>query len=160
MAISTSPSTLSSSRAEPQVAEQARSRAAVRPPGSVAVRGRPRATAQPAPTERLRAEQCILDWLANPTKPDKAQPEGDAAATPLTTLLGRVCTSSRELPTEAAAMLGMPDGVTIGAAAAELVLAVNDPAGPRCRSYRAAVYYLHDLHGLSAVFEDLTFEDL
>jgi len=24
-------------------------------------------------------------------------------------------------------------------------MAVNDPAGPRCRSYRAAVYYLRDL---------------
>lgn len=113
----------------------------------------PRPTALPG--DRSWAEQSFLDWLADPDKPEEVQRPGETAPTALTTLLGLVCTSSRELPAEAAATLGMPAGTTIGAAAAELVLTVNDPAGPRCRSYRAASYYLHDLHPLADVFEDL-----
>lgn len=134
----------------------------VHPLGSVAVRGHRRAGAPPAAdpsapvaAARREAEGCFLDRLASPDKPDEVQLAGDAAPTPVTRLLGLASTSSRRLPAEAAAMLGMPDGVSVGAAAAELVLAVNDPAGPRCRSYRAAVYYLRDLHELAAALEDL-----
>lgn len=134
----------------------------VDPLGPVAVRSRRRAGPLPAggPSEpvvvaRREAEACFLEWLASPSQPDEVQLAGDAATTPLTRLLGLASTSSRPLPAEAATILGMPDGATVGAAAAELVLAVKDPAGPRCRSYRAAVYYLRDLHELTAALEDL-----
>jgi hypothetical protein len=46
---------------------------------------------------------------------------------PLTSLLGLVCRSSHRLSDRDAATLGMPAGTTISAAAAELVLAMNDP---------------------------------
>jgi hypothetical protein len=108
-----------------------------------------------AAPERLRAEQRFLDWLADPVEPDAVHVTGEAATMPLHTLLGLACTSDRPLPSEAAATLGMSTGATVGAAAAELVLAVQDPSGPRCRSYRSAVYYLRDLHALTAAFEEL-----
>ena len=110
---------------------------------------------EPKAADSLRAERYFRDWLADPTKPDAVRFDGDAESTSLTVVLGLVSTSLARLPAEAAVMLGMRDGVTVGKAAAELVLAVNDPAGPRCRSYRAAVYYLHDLCALEAAFDDL-----
>ena len=102
----------------------------------------------------LAAERRFLAWLADADKPDQVQLE-DGTHLPLATLLGVLCASWRRLPPAAATTLGLSAESTIGEATAELVLAVKDPAGPRCRSYRAAVYYLHDLHGLMADLHEL-----
>lgn len=102
--------------------------------------------------DRQRAEHCFLEWLANPVRPDDVQLMGEDEPMPLTRLLGLVSTSRRPLSDQDAATLGLPAGTTIGDAAAELVLAVNDLGGPHWGSYRAAVYYLHVL---AAAFRQL-----
>jgi hypothetical protein len=50
--------------------------------------------------------------------------------------------SLRQLPADLAAAIGLPASCSLGRAATELLLAVDDHAGPRCRSFRAAAYYL------------------
>jgi hypothetical protein len=98
-----------------------------------------------ASTPRRRAvEQACLDWLAEPTSADELVVAGDEEGVPLSGVLGELRRSGRPLPAETAASIGLPVGTTVGHAAVEL-LAVRDPAGPRCRSFRAAVYYLRDL---------------
>ncbi len=97
-------------------------------------------------TPRQRAaEQAFLTWLAAPTSTDELTLAGDDEPEPLARVLGELSLSSRVLAAGTAARLGLPDGTTIGHAAVELLLAVENPAGPRCRSFRAAVYYLRDL---------------
>ena len=94
------------------------------------------------------AEAALQAWLTSDDKPDVWQLDGpDQPPTSLTTILGELVLSHLPLPADAAAALGMPSGTTLGDAATELLLAVNDPAGPRCRSYRSALYYLRDHDG-------------
>ena len=90
-------------------------------------------------------EQAFLGWLAEPTSADELPLDHSEGPVPLTRVLGELSLSGRLLPADTAARVGLPDGTTVGHAAAELVFAVLDPAGPRCRSFRAAVYYLRDL---------------
>ncbi len=94
---------------------------------------------------KIRAEAAFEAWLTSDDKPDEWQVDGpDAPPTSLTGILGQVVLSRRQLPADAAAELGMPPGAPLGHAATELILAVNDPVGPRCRSYRSALYYMRD----------------
>lgn len=86
-------------------------------------------------------------WLVPGGGPDGLEVDGpDQPTVPLTTALGWLCTSRMPLAGDAAAMLGLKVGATVGAAAAELLLAVHDPAGPRCASYPEAASYLRVLH--------------
>jgi hypothetical protein len=97
-------------------------------------------------TPRRRAvEQACLVWLAEPTSADElVLTEGDETV-PLSRALGELSLSERQLPAEMAASIGLPEGTAFGHVGAELLLAVKDPAGPRCRSFRAALFYLRDL---------------
>ena len=104
----------------------------------------PPAAAQPSVSTPRRqvAEQAFSVWLAEPTDGnEQLLADGDASGS-LTRVLGELSLSRRVLPAGTAADVGLPVGTTVGHAAAELLLAVKDPAGPRCRSYQAAVYYL------------------
>ena len=107
----------------------------------------PPATPQPtADTTRQRAaEHALLGWLAQPTGADELPLANGDAPEPLARLLGELSLSRRDLPAETAVGLDLPVGTTLGHAATEVLLAVKDPAGPRCRSFRAAVLYLRDL---------------
>lgn len=97
-------------------------------------------------TPRQRAaEQAVLAWLAEPTSADELPLSDGGQPAPLARVLGELSLSRRVLPTETAAGIGLPEGATLGHAAAELLIAVRDPAGPRCRSFRAAVLYLRGL---------------
>jgi hypothetical protein len=85
----------------------------------------------------------LLGWLAGCAQPDALDVDGHLAPDlAFTQLLGRLAPSAHPLPPDAAKILGLPSHATVGDAATELLLAVTDPAGPRCRSYRSAVYYL------------------
>ncbi|HEX2028973.1 MAG TPA: hypothetical protein VHF25_13340 [Nitriliruptorales bacterium] len=50
--------------------------------------------------------------------------------------------STAVLPPELASRFGLAEGATYGQFVGRLLWARNDPGGPRCRSYRAAAYYL------------------
>ncbi|TVR35655.1 MAG: hypothetical protein EA388_06475 [Nitriliruptor sp.] len=99
------------------------------------------------PAERRTAlESAFLAWLDSPVRPDESGVDGPAQQTvPIGRVLGELSLSPTPLPDGAAAQLGLPVGTSIGHAAAELVVAVNDPAIERCRSYRSAVDYLAEL---------------
>lgn len=99
----------------------------------------------PATPHQQAAEQAFLVWLAELSSADELALPGGDDTEPLALLLGELSLSRRVLPDEAAARIGLPGGTTVGHAAADLLLAVKDPAGPRCRSFRAAVYYLQEL---------------
>ncbi len=104
---------------------------------------RPPAPRSSASTPRRHpAEQAFLVWLAEPTGVDELPVDGTEDREPLARVLGELSLSERILPAETAAAMGLPGGTTVGHAASELLLAVKDPAGPRCRSFRAAVFYL------------------
>lgn len=109
--------------------------------------GSPPAAPQPSVngTRQRAAEHAFLAWLADPTSAEELRLADGDAPEPLARILGELSLSNRVLPAEMSARLSLPDGTTIGRAAAELLLAVKDPGGPRCRSFRAAAFYLRDL---------------
>jgi hypothetical protein len=108
---------------------------------------------RPAPTPKASVdpphasniEEAFVSWLLEPTSADELRLSDGDGHEPLSPVLGELTASRRALPAVTAAGLGWPDGATVGHVAAELLIAVKDPAGPRCRSYRAALYYLRDL---------------
>ena len=100
------------------------------------------------------AERAFLTWLDDPGNPDVARlPDGTLV--PVGRVLGAASTSTRELPRYGALSLGLTPGISLGDAATELLVCVVDPAGPRCRSYRAAVLYLRGLVDLSSAWKEL-----
>lgn len=97
-------------------------------------------------------ESAFLRWLADPVDADEIRlDDHDRSHRPMEQIVDALRSSTRPLPGEVAAKLGMPAGTTIGQAASELRLAVDDPAGPRCRSYRAAAYHLSGLDRFALV---------
>ena len=157
MAHRSAPSASSLSPTPAAVASMRTSSAAHWPAGPIPV---PSATTRPPrlhvgpPADDRVAERWFLDWLADPAGPDEPPNAADGRPMPMTVLLGRLTASSRGLPAEATDLLGLDEGATIGAAAVELVVAVNDPAGPRCRSYRAAVAFVQANHRFLTPRED------
>ncbi|MFP4635873.1 MAG: hypothetical protein ACLFRD_08430 [Nitriliruptoraceae bacterium] len=96
--------------------------------------------------QQVADEEVLIAWLAACRRPDHQDPSDQTAAAELVLdrLLIRLEASSRVLPEQVSRKLGLPAGTTVGAAAVELRTAVNDPDGPRCSSYPAAVFHLHD----------------
>lgn len=76
--------------------------------------------------------------------PDELAANAGGSAEPGSQLFGRLSSSPRGLSADEATVVGMPSG-TVGNAAVAVLLAVEDPAGPRCRSYHAAAYCLQGL---------------
>lgn len=99
-------------------------------------------------------EQALLDWLEEGRWSDVVE-AGQGWTIPTTQLLGAVSRSRRPLGEASARLLGVPAETPIGDVATELVVAVRDPVGPRCRSYRSAVLYLGELHALEAALADV-----
>ena len=103
--------------------------------------GRPTTSA-----DLLDADQTVfLDWLADPALPDEIVARRRRPTERTVYLLGRLATSPYALPVAAAAVVGLPAGTSMGTAAVALVLAVEDPVGPCCPSYRAAAHHLRRL---------------
>jgi hypothetical protein len=93
-------------------------------------------------------EDSFLLWAEAPEKPDIV--DLGCRSVLMTTMARRLARSSRPLTAAAARQLGMPIGTTIAVAARELLQATIDPDGPRCRSYRAASYFLRGIARLEA----------
>ena len=104
----------------------------------------PARRSSPSTPRQQAAEQAFLDWLAQPTSTEEPALSDDEPE-PIARALGELSLSQRLVPAATAASIGLPGPTTIGHAAAEVLLAVKDPAGPRCRSFRAAVSYLREL---------------
>jgi hypothetical protein len=106
----------------------------------------PPSTRPTLPPSLAELETVFIRWLADPVTSDEVRLDGGhGPLLPMRPVLDALIASTRPLSAETAAALGMPAGTTVGHAASELRLAVDDPAGPRCRSYRAAAYYLQEL---------------
>jgi len=111
-------------------------------PGAVAPtsRGEDRA---PDALEHGLLEAAFRSWVEGHAKADLlVVGTRDPVAVPLGPALHRLATSTASLAPAHGAAIGLAEDVTIGAAAAELLQACVDPAGPRCRSYRSATYFL------------------
>lgn len=101
-------------------------------------------------------EDAFTRWLTDPVAADEVRlDDHDGSPHPLRQVLEALGSSARPLPSEAAAVLGMPADTTIGHAVTELRLAVDDPSGPRCRSYRAAAFYLRGLDRIAPATAEL-----
>ena len=100
-------------------------------------------------------EDAFCAWVDDPVKPDVVD-LGQHGAVPIAELSRRLRGSQATLPASACVQLGLPPGVTIAAAVAELLHATVDPGGPRCRSFRAASYYLRGLARLGDDFRPVT----
>ena len=92
---------------------------------------------------------CSLAWAHDPAKPDVVDLDAHGQIS-MVELARGVGGSPATLPASACVQLGLPPGVTIAAAAAQLLDATIDPDGPRCRPFRAASYYLRGLVRLDA----------
>lgn len=103
-------------------------------------------------TAELRS--LLTEWLAHDSRPvliahtnGLRANDGHGAPQPLTieTVVRGLLADPTPLPTHALKALGLPTGTRTSAVARLLFWAVEEPAGPRCRSYRAASYFLADL---------------
>ncbi len=94
-------------------------------------------------------EAAFTAWADDPAKPD-AVDLGQRGAMSMVELSRQLVGSSATLATSACAQIGLPPGTAIVTAAGALLRATVDPDGPRCRSFRAACYYLRGLSRLDA----------
>lgn len=93
--------------------------------------------------------EAVFDaWVNDPAKPDTVDIGPDEQLA-VADLLRRLQGSQRRLVPPAGERIGLPGDVTVATAATELLHATVDPDGPRCRSFRAASYYLRGLAHLN-----------
>ena len=100
-------------------------------------------------------EDAFCAWAHDPAKPDVVD-LGQHRDISMVELSRRLGGSQATLAASACAQIGLPPDVTIATAVAELLHATVDPDGPRCRSFRAASYYLCGLARLDADLRPVT----
>ncbi|MEX0953254.1 MAG: hypothetical protein WDZ26_05445 [Nitriliruptoraceae bacterium] len=88
-------------------------------------------------------EDAFRAWAHGTDKPDTV--DLGHRQIPMVELSRRLANSQTTLDRTACIQIGVPDGATMAAATAELLHATIDPDGPRCRSFRAASWYLRGL---------------
>lgn len=98
-------------------------------------------------------EEAFRAWVEDPVKPTVVElgPSGRTLST--AEFLRDLESSTGTLDPPASEQIGFPAGVTIAVAAEALLHATVAPDGPKCRSWRAASYYLRGLSDLSFEFE-------
>jgi len=90
-------------------------------------------------------------WIDGTAKPDKlVVTNGTRSEVPLAHALRSLLASDAPLAPARGHALGLDDDESLATAAALLLHACIDPEGPRCRSFRAASYYLVGLAKLEA----------
>jgi hypothetical protein len=111
-------------------------------PGAFDTADRGKTRSSDAP-DRALLEAAFRSWVEGHAKADLLVVKAlEPIAVPLERALRRLTTSTAPLTPAHGTALGLAEDVTIGAAAAALLQACVDPAGPRCRSYRSATYFL------------------
>jgi hypothetical protein len=88
-------------------------------------------------------EAAFVDWVDGWARPDVLVVGGDTGSTiPLDSALVTLRSSTKPLDPAHGRLLGLAGEACVGRAAERLLHARLDPDGPRCRSFRAAGYYL------------------
>lgn len=111
---------------------------------------------RPSVADLDELEDIFVAWMLAPAKPDVVDLRRNRQIS-MVELSRRLGASPSPLPAAACVQIGLPAGVTIATAVAELLHATVDPDGPRCRSFRAGMFYLRGLALLEAdlaVFPD------
>jgi hypothetical protein len=107
---------------------------------------------RPDPT-LVDLELAFRAWVEGPTRPDivtLGDGDGDGVAIALEQVLEALLESKAPLAPARGRTLGLDHGACIALAARRLLDARLDPGGPRCRSFRAATYYLSGLSRIEA----------
>ncbi len=94
-------------------------------------------------------EDAFLRWVHDPDMPDVVD-LGEQRVISMAALARQLEGSQTTLAASACRRIGVAPGASIARATAELLHATIDPDGPRCRSFRAASYYLRGLVRLDA----------
>lgn len=87
-------------------------------------------------------ERAVISWLTRCYGADTSSLMSDNRDEPSRKQLRGLTTSRHRPPPAVRERLGLSEQATIGDVAMELLLAVDGPGGPHCRSYRSAVFYL------------------
>jgi hypothetical protein len=107
---------------------------------------------QPAADSRAHhpdeLELAFRHWADSTDHPDAVHV--GHRALPMADLARLLSRSHGELPAATCVGLGLRPGATIATAATTLLWATVDPEGPRCRSFRAATFFLRGLALLDA----------
>ena len=98
---------------------------------------------------RDELEQVFRDWADDEAHPDVIT-AGRHRGLRMVRLAQLLRDSDATLATSTSAGLGLGPGATIADASAALLWATVDPDGPRCRSFRAATFFLRGLVLLDA----------
>jgi hypothetical protein len=101
---------------------------------------------EPAGRSLRHSEAAFRDWVDGIARPDvlTVGPR-PCAEMPLEQLLASLQSSTALLAPARGRAIGLDDRVSVADAATELLHVRFDPKGPRCRSFRAASYYLAGL---------------
>jgi hypothetical protein len=96
-------------------------------------------------------ELAFRAWVDDPTRPDvlSVGQDGDTSIA-LEQALALLVDSTAPLAPSSGRTLGLDHGACIGLAARRLLQARIHPDGPRCRSFRAAAFYLAGIARLEA----------
>lgn len=117
----------------------------------IPVRRRVRHLPHDPPPDRLQRLRDALDaWISDPSHPETARlpgPGGLEGTIVLDDLLARLRSEDTRLAARTTSRLRLPRSMTYGQLARLLWWARKDPNGPRCRSYRAALYLIEQLDG-------------
>jgi hypothetical protein len=94
-------------------------------------------------TSRAVLEEAFRRWVEGRSRPETLSIGRDPALhLPMEQVLLRLTASTESLWPTDGRRLGLPARVRIAVAAERLLHARLDPSGPRCRSFRAASYFL------------------
>ena len=97
-------------------------------------------------------EVAFRGWVDGYVKPEMLiVGSSDHPEVSMDTALRRLRHSTEPLAPAHGRMLGLDDDATIAVAADALLGACADPDGPRCRSFRAASYFLSGMARINAV---------
>jgi hypothetical protein len=97
-----------------------------------------------------RLEAAFVDWVDGWARPDVLIVGGVAGSIPLDQALLSLRASTLRLDPAHGRLLGLGGAASVGLGAERLLHARLDPDGPRCRSFRAASYYLIGLAHLES----------
>jgi hypothetical protein len=99
-----------------------------------------------APEDLHLLERALRAWIEDPSGPDTLTiGRDDPVTVPLEHALAHLRRSTEPLTPAHRRALGLGRGATLATAAAELLQACVAADGPRCRSFRAARYFLAGL---------------